>query len=330
MVAKLVQDMEIPGLAVAVARNGVVVWSEGFGTADVEQRVPVTRDTLFRIGSVSKVLTAAGVARLVEEGRLDLDAPIQEYVPEFPLKQWPVTTRQLAAHTSGIRHYDNEDNGGSLSGAPHFASIQEGLAIFQDDPLLFEPDTQYLYSSYGWNTISAVIEGASGEEFLSFMQSRVFEPLGLFQIAPDHVDAIVPGRARFYAREAPGANLEHAPYVDNSYKWASGGFLASAEDLVRFGSAHLRPGFFQEDTLSVLFTGHSRIPPGNQTEVGIGWRIGEDGAGRRFMHHAGTIEGGRAVILLLPDSGIVVAMLANILAPFGVPEAYEIATQFAR
>ena len=104
LVAELVRAQEIPGLSVAVARKGTVVWSEGFGLADVESGVPVTPLTRFRAGSVSKVLTAAGVAKLVEEGRLDLDAPVQRYVPEFPKKPWPITTRQLAAHTAGIRH----------------------------------------------------------------------------------------------------------------------------------------------------------------------------------------------------------------------------------
>ena len=330
MAGELVHKMDIPGLSVAVARNGQVVWSEGFGLADVEQNVPVTPETLFRVGSVSKVLTAAGVAKLVQDGKLDLDAPIQKYVPDFPVKKWPITTRELASHSAGIRHYSPADNKGPhpLNNNPHFASIKESLTIFENDPLLFEPGTSYNYSSYGFNLISAVMEGASGEEFLSYMQENVFEPLGLRHIAPDHVIAIIPHRASFYAREAPGKPLEHASYKDNSYKWASGGYLASAEDLVRFGSAHLKPGFFSQSTLDVLFTGYSTIPPSNHTSVGIGWNIGQDGQGRRMLHHSGTSEGGRAVLLVLPDSGIVVAMLANILAPFDLRQAESIGLLF--
>ena len=160
------------------------------------------------------------------------------------------------------------------------------------------------------------------------MQANVFEPLGLRHIAPDHVYAVIPHRAHFYTREAPGKPLENAHYEDSSYKWASGGYLASAEDLVRFGSAHLQPGFFKQDTLDVLFTGYSKIPPSNRTEVGLGWNIGQDGQGRRILHHSGTSEGGRAVLLVLPDSGIVVAMLANILAPFDIRQAESIGLLF--
>ena len=118
-VTELARAQQIPGLSVAVARNGVVVWSEGIGVADVEQRVPVTTATRFRLGSVSKVLTAAGVARLVEDGKLDLDVPVQQYVRGFPITPWPITTRQLAAHTAGIRHYSDDDYRGALKGAPH-------------------------------------------------------------------------------------------------------------------------------------------------------------------------------------------------------------------
>jgi serine beta-lactamase-like protein LACTB, mitochondrial len=328
LVADLLRKHELPGLSVAVARRGTVLWSEGFGLADVELGVPVTPLTRFRAGSVSKVLTAAGVALLVEGGRLDLDAPVQRYVPGFPVKPWPITSRQLAAHTAGIRHYRDTEFTGPLKGAPHFSSVLDGLELFKNDPLLFEPGKGYSYSSYGWVLLSAVVEGASGQEFLSYMRNRVFEPLGLHSIGPDHVDAIVPNRSRFYAREAPGRPLEHAPYVDQSYVWAAGGFLATAEDLVRFGSAHLSPGFFTPATLELLFKGQSLIPPGNQTAVGIGWRIGKDSTGRRIVHHAGASQGGRAVLLIYPESGIVVAMLSNILGPFGEQDAQRIGSLF--
>ena len=326
LVAELVRAQEIPGLSVAVARRGTVVWSEGFGLADVESGVPVTPLTRFRAGSVSKVLTAAGVAKLVEEGKLDLDAPVQRYVPGFPQKPWPITTRQLAAHTAGIRHYTDADKV-RLKGAPHFASVSEGLALFQDDPLLFQPGTNYNYSSYGWSLVSAVVERASGQEFLAFMNAHVFEPLGLRSIVPDHVDVVVPGRTRFYVREAAGRPLENAPYVDESYVWAAGGFLATAEDLVRFGSAHLQPGFFTLGTLDLLFRGVSVIPQ-SKTAVGIGWRIGTDAQGRRILHHAGASVGGRAVLLMFPDSGVVVAILSNMLAGFGDGDAQRIGALF--
>ena len=328
-IQELVRVTHVPGLSVAVARDGVVIWSEGFGLADVEQGVPVTTLTRFRLGSVSKVITAAGVARLVETGALDLDAPIQRYVPDFPQKPWPITTRQLASHSAGIRHYLGTDDRfpGQLAGNPHFASVTAGLAIFKDDPLLFEPGTRYAYSSYGWNLIAAVIEGASRLEFLTLVQQQVLDRLGLRAIGPDHVRAIVPNRTRFYARDEQG-RLLNAPYIDSSYKWAGGGFLGNAEDLVRFGSAHLQSGFLSQETLDQLFT--PRMPIGGGTSVGIGWRIGRDAEGRRVAHHGGTIDGGRALLVLFPDSKVVVAILTNAVVEVREGDAQRLGALFIR
>jgi len=144
----------IPGFAVAVAVDGKIVWSEAFGYADLEAKRPATPETQFRIGSVSKPLTADAVAQLYEAGKLDLDAPVQRYVPTFPQKGAPITTRLLGGHLAGIRHY----KGAEFTLNQHFASVTAGLAIFKDDSLVAPPGTRFSYSSYGFNLIGAVVE----------------------------------------------------------------------------------------------------------------------------------------------------------------------------
>jgi len=303
-----------------------VTWSEGFGLANVELGVAVTPLTRFRLGSVSKVLTAAGIGRLVEDGKLDLDAPVQKYLPGYPLKPWPITIRQLAGHIAGVRHYTGTDFAGALKGAPHFETAGSALAVFKDDPLIAEPGTRYSYSSYGWNLIAAVIEAAAGEEFLSFMQKSVFEPIGLRQVAPDHVFEIVPNRTAFYKHDID-RKLLNANHVDNSYKWAGGGFLSNAEDLVRFGLAHLKPGFFQQETLDLLFRSQ-KLKSGKETGVGIAWRSGIAPDGLRILHHGGSIEGGRAMLMMFPDKGLVVALLSNLRPSFGEEDAIKLGKMF--
>jgi CubicO group peptidase (beta-lactamase class C family) len=213
-------EVGIPGLSVAVAVDGEVVWAEGFGMADLENSVAVRPDTRFRIASISKALTAAAVGVLVQEGRLDLDAPVQNYVPSFPLKRWPVTTRQLGGHVAGVRHYRGEEFASSV----HYDDVVEALAIFEADTLLFEPRTDYSYSTYGWNLVSAVIQGASGRPFLRYMRDEVLDPLDLDETVAEHVDSIIPGRARFYL-QGENRRIVNAPFVDNSNKWAGGGYL---------------------------------------------------------------------------------------------------------
>ena len=308
---EFVKASGIPGLSVAVAVAGQVVWTEGFGYADLEQRVPVTPRTRFRLGSVSKVLTVAAVARLHQEGRLDLDAPIQKYVPTFPDKGSPITTRQLAGHLGGIRHYQGKDFSKDRNiDFEHYNNVLDSLKIFQDDPLLVPPGTRYQYSTFGYTLISQAVESAAGRGFLDYMEQEIFQPLGMRQTVADRTELIISDRTRFYRRD-PGGKQTNAAYVDSSYKWAGGGFLSTAEDLVLFGSSHLRPGFFKSETLGLLFT-TQRTSDGKETGVGIGWRVGSDSNKRRVFHHAGSISGGRSVIVIYPDEGVVIALLSNL------------------
>ncbi len=314
---------QIPGVQVAVAVNGKLVWSEGFGYADAERKKPVTRETRFRIGSVSKPLTATAVALLYEQGKLDLDAPVQRYVPSFPDKGYPISTRQLAGHLAGIRHYKDQE----FFLNRRFATVLDGLTIFQDDSLLFPPGTRFSYSSYAWNLVSAAVEGASGDNFLHYMSAHVFRPLGLTHTAPDRTDSLIPGRAQFYDRDSAGS-YRIAPAVDLSYKWAGGGFVSTAEDLVKFGSALLEPGFLKRETLDLLFTSH-RTSAGEETGYGIGWFLRTDSLGHRWAFHGGGAVGGTTVFGLDRDSRVVVAILTN-LSDAPLEPAREIQAAFDR
>src|SRR6266487_3765773 len=314
---------KIPGLQVAVAVGGKLVWSEAFGYADLAREVPVTAETQFRIGSVSKPLTAAAVALLYERGKLDLDAPVQRYVPSFPDKGYPISTRQLTGHLAGIRHYKGEE----FLLNRRFATVLDGLTIFQDDSLLFPPGTRFSYSSYAWNLVSAVVEGASGDNFLHYMSAHVFRPLGLTRTAPDRADSLIPGRTQFYDRDSAGI-FRIAPAVDNSYKWAGGGFISTAEDLVRFGSALLDPGFLKRETLDLLFTSQ-RTSAGEQTGYGVGWFLRTDSLGHHWAFHGGSAVGGTAVFGVDRDSRVVVAILTN-LSDAPLDPAQEIQAAFDR
>jgi len=272
-----------PGLSLAVAVNGEVVWAEGFGFADLEQCVPVTAKTKFRIGSVSKPLTAAATALLYQEGKLNLDAPIQRYVPTFPDKGHVITTRELLGHLAGIRHYNAAE--GDKENQDSYHSVAESLRRFRDDPLVAEPGTKWSYSTYGYVLVSAAIEGASGQDFLSFMHDKLFLPLGMQETVPDENGKIVHDRARWYDITKEG-KYQNSPYADLSYKWAGGGFLSTAEDLVRFGSALLSPGFLQQSTLKEIFT-PQRTNDGKETQYGLGWFI-RVGAERIYEHDGGS------------------------------------------
>ena len=295
-----------PGIAIAVAVDQETVWSEGFGYADLEQRVPMRPSVKFRIGSISKSLTAAAVATLVEEGRLDLDAPIQRYVPSFPEKAYPITTRQLGGHLGGIRHYNGNEN---FIRDP-FPTVLDALSIFEDDPLLHEPGTAFSYTSYGFNLISAVVAGASGRPFLDVMRDTVFRPLGMADTVADFVTSIIPQRTRYYVRD-DDRHLVNAPWVNNSYKWAGGGFLSTTEDVLRFANAHLADEYLSHSAKQVLFT-EQQTRDGDGVGYGFGWFISTDDEGRRLLHHSGGSVGGTSMMIMQPDTGVVVVGLINL------------------
>ena len=307
---RLVQADQIergyPGIAIAVSVDGETVWSEGFGYANLEHRVPMWPSVKFRVGSVSKSMTAAAVATLVEAGRLDLDAPIQRYVPSFPEKPHPITTRQLGGHLAGIRAYEGDEN---FIRDP-YPTVLAALEIFQDDPLLHPPGTAFSYTSYGFNLISAVVEGASGQPFLSYMRDAVLGPLGMRETLADFVTPIVPGRTSYYVRNDAG-HVVNAPFVNNSYKWAGGGFLSTTEDVLRFANAHLGDDYLSDSSRDLLFT-EQQTRDGQGVGYGFGWFIQRDAGGRRLLSHSGGSVGGTSLMIMQPETRVVVVGLINL------------------
>ncbi len=324
IVRELQERYKVPGMAAAVAIDGKEIWAEGFGWADLENHVPATPLTEFRIGSVSKPMTGVAIGQLVAAGKLNIDAPIQRYVPSFPKKPYTITTRLVAGHLAGIRGY----RGREFFSARHFDDVTSSLSIFSGDSLLFVPGTRYYYSTYGYTLLSAVIEGASGEPYLAYMKRHIFQPLGMTATVPEFNDSLIAHRARFYMVDSLG-RYTNSPYVDNSNKWAGGGFLSNVHDLLRFGSALLHPGFLGDSTLRLLFT-PQKMSTGKTTDYGIGWRITHDSLGNEIVAHSGAAAGSRAILLLDRTNGIVVALLGNLSGLFTERDALPIAALFRR
>lgn len=306
LASQTLEKSNLPGLGIGVSVDGQTVLLAGLGFSHLDTRSPVDPErSLFRIGSISKPLTAAGLARLHEAGRIDLQAPVQTFVPDYPKKEWDITTLQLAGHLGGIRHYQGREFASNQA----YPTVKASLEIFMQDPLLHPPGSKYHYSSYGWTLISAVMEGASGEPFLAYMKKEVFEPLEMRHTFPDlKADASL-NRVGFY-RQVLGINLP-AEDVDNSYKWAGGGVLSTVSDLLTFGNAHLDTNYLSAATLR-RWTTPQRTSDGKPTRYGIGWQVGRDKAGRSWFGHSGGSVGGTSMLLIYPGERIVVVTLTNV------------------
>jgi CubicO group peptidase (beta-lactamase class C family) len=308
-------EQNLPGLSVAVGAGGEIVWAEGFGWADLEKRVPVSPDMRFRTGTASVALTSAAVGLLLEKGQLKLDDEIQTYVPGFPRKEWPVTVRQLMGHVSGVGN-DGGDEGPLLD--EHCARPADALAFFAESPLLFEPASRYEYSSYGWIVVSAAVESAAGEPFLSFMRKQIFEPMGMEDTIADSMIAPIPDRVTFYfprfaADPHYGQHLMR-PLDYSCYAGASV-FLSTPSDLVRFGLGINAGKLLQPSTVRLLQTA-GRLTSGQETGYGLGWdveTVSLAGKQTRAIGHDGETLGGMAASLMtFPEHGIAVAVLSNI------------------
>lgn len=305
MVAEEMEKNAIPGIAVAIAQNGKLVYSKGFGYSDLENKVPFTAQTVTRIGSISKSFTALSVMQLVEQDKINLDAEVQTYVPTFPKKAAPITIRQLLGHQAGIRHYKGNE---MLSNA-HYADVESALAIFKDDPLVNEPGEKYSYSTYGYNLLSRVVEAASGESFTDYVQKHIIDPLGLKQTYFDDRIRIIPGRAHFYTRVNNNSPVINVPQVDQSNKWGGGGLLSTVEDLIVYAMAYDSEKLAKRDTIAQMFSSQ-KTRDGKPTAYGFGWNIATD-QGKRRVEHSGGSVGATSILTKYPEQGLIIAAVVN-------------------
>ena len=220
-------------MSAAVAVGGSIAWSRGVGMADLENAVPATPSTVYNIGSISKGQTAVAILQLVEQGKVGLDDSIRKFVPTFPDKGSTITVRHLLTHRSGIRHYREVEFPGTPGdeNVKPYASLAEAITLFKDDPLLYRPGERSSYSSFAVNLLQGVVETASAIPFEEYMKAHVWGPAGMSSTAFDVPNRIVAHRARSY-RVLDG-RVTNSPYGDLTYKFASGGMISTAEDLVR-------------------------------------------------------------------------------------------------
>lgn len=314
-IASFMSRQNIPSISVAIVQDGQIRFQGGYGITDLENFVPTRQYTVYRIASVTKPMTAVAAMQLVEKGKLDLDAPVQNYVPGFPAKQFPITSRQLLAHLSGVRNYRPNEPEYTV----RYNTLTDALNIFKDDPLEYEPGTRFLYTSYGYTLLGVVIEGASGMRFDDYMRENIFKPAGMVRTRVDDVLAIIPNRARGYKPRVYGqldGNYQNPVLMDSSYKIPAGGFVSTVEDMARFAIAVqngtlIKPATFAEMSKS------EKTRDAKETGYGYGWYVGVIGgfaADAGAVSHGGVQPGFTGDLVILPKKRIAVVILANLEA----------------
>jgi CubicO group peptidase (beta-lactamase class C family) len=334
-----------------VASRDGAIWSAAYGSVDLEFDVAAAPEHLFRLGSVSKVVTALTAARLVSRGLLELDTPIAYWLPNLPERHRRTTLRQLLTHRGGVRHYDQRDLDPKGPGGPittrHYADKGEILALFIDDELVAPPGGRVSYSSFGYTLASMVMEAAAGQCFLELVDDEIAQPFSVPSLCADEVAEVIPLRASGYfsAREAqmiaahtgssqapPRGNYAKVTLSNPAFCWAGAGLLMNVPDLAKFGAAMLdRPGSpLTGDERALLFTPLTEATHASPP-LGLGWRIDHDARGRLRWHHAGTTPGGRASLVVYPGLGLSLALASNVMTTPGdvLTPSSELANLFA-
>ena len=304
---ELINTHKIPGMAIRVLKKGEVVIDAGLGYANLETKtIPNTEKSLFRIASVSKPIAAIALAQMVRDQLINLDDSIYTYVPYFPKKKYDITIRQLASHTAGIRGYRGAEYALNI---PY--TIKEGIGVFGEDELLFAPGSNYHYNSYDWCLLSLAMQEVSGAPFQDYVAKWVLKPLGLLNTTPEIKTNTYPDLVSFYSRSKLG--FRKATLVNNFYKLAGGGYLATAADVAKLGQAVLE-GKVLGDAIGKTFLTAQRIDD-TSTFYGLGWQVSEDAKARPYYGHVGNGVGGYAVFYVYPKEEMVFSILINCTHP---------------
>ena len=309
-----------PAMTAAVAIGGEVVWQGAVGWADIKTRTPATEQTALRVGSTSKAITATALARLVDQGAIDLDAPISTYMDDLPNPEWAsITPRMLAAHMAGVPHYgDNQDGAGRYKTGTlrdHYADVRDALEIFDESPLLSEPGTTFEYSSLGTVLLGAVMSEAVGKPYRQIIEEEVLAPAGMTAtyVAPKR-RGDRKNLATFYFRD--GERYREWRPIDLSHRLPGGGWASTSTDLVRMGAKHLDTDYISRETRDAFWT-PQRLSSGavNEQDYAIGWRWREweiEGLGvARNANHGGVSRGAQSWLIVLPDYEMAIAFNIN-------------------
>jgi len=299
------QAKKVPGLSIAVVRNGEVVLAKGYGLANVELNVPATADTIFQSGSIGKQFTATLVMMLAEEDKLGLDDPVSKHIPETPAAWKDITVRHLLTHTSGISNalYQTMDMRKDYT---EDELLKEIMAI----PLDFPPGTKWNYSNPGYVTLGILIHKVSGKFYGDLLREKVFGPLGMTTARVISEADIVPNRADGY-RLVKG-ELKNQDWVSPTLNTtADGALYLTVHDMAKWDAALYSEKLLKRASLDLMWT-PVKLADGKTAPYGFGWQIG-DTRGHRAIRHGGAWQGFTAYITRFVDKKLTVIVLTNLV-----------------
>ncbi len=302
IVRKEMETRKVQGAVVAVIKNGKVAKKAAYGYANIENHVKVRLDSVFEIGSITKQFTATLVMKLVEEGKLRLDQPVCEYMPDIPPAWKAITLRLLLAHQSGLKNV-NEVDGMSIFDNVDYAKFIKGLS---SHPLEFVPGTKYAYRNTGYCFAGHIIERVTGKPYWTYLSEIIFKPLGMSHSQQRDPSSVIKNRVSGYDL-VDGKALNRASYLTDIN--AAGAITSTILDLIKWNAAIDKNRVVSADSQKLMWTPNN-LSDGKATRYGLGW-IATEYRGAKLLTHGGSTSGFSAVIQKYVDSGVTIIILTN-------------------
>lgn len=307
LIQQLVTEYNVAGAAAGYSVDGQTTWQTAAGHADKETEQKFEGRTITRLASIAKPMTAIAVMQLVEQGLIDLDVPIQTYIPDYPKQdKTQITVRHLLSHTSGIGGYKN---GKETETTEEYASLYDALVIFKDRDLLFEPGTRYNYSTYGYTVLGVIVARVSGLSFGEYMQKNIWDKAGMTNTGVQKYGQKKPNQSSLYQQNSKG-KVREGKENNLSNRIPGGGVYSNVEDMLKFGNAVINNTLVKESTMTLMRQHHSLEKEANG--YGFGWFLynpkPDEGA---IIGHSGEQTGSATQLLIVPSLKTVLVVLTN-------------------
>jgi CubicO group peptidase (beta-lactamase class C family) len=298
-------NKNVASISAGILKKDKIIWLGAHGNADISHHVQATPKTIYRIASISKVITAVAIMQLVEQKKINLDDDALKYIPYFPKKQWKFTVRQILQHTAGLRTYRT----GEFNSTTSFSSTMDAVNVISKDPLEFKPGTKYLYTTLGYNLLAAIIENASKMKFPDYLKKYIFEPADMTSTVPELQHEIIMNKAQGYTKNSYRV-IQNAPLSDVSIKCAGGGLVSTAEDILKFAHCLLNGKLIKHSTLDSMLV-PAKLQNGQTLEIGLGFELKTDYYGKQFFGHYGHGTGFMSLLAIYPKDTVAVVDLIN-------------------
>ena len=305
IVAEGIDQKKVASYAVAIVKDGALVLARGYGMADLENDVPASAETVYRLGSITKQFTALAIMQLAERGKLSVDDELTKFLPDYPTAGHKVTVHHLLNHTSGIKSYTSVKSFFKL--IRQDLSHDELLALFKNEPFDFEPGTKWLYDNSGYYLLGMVIEKASGQRYAEYLEEHAFRPLGMSATRYGDMRPIIRHRAMGY--KVSNGQLINDDFMSMDAPGAAGALVSNVLDLIKWHQALETGNLLSSASFEAMYR-PTKLADGSVRPYGYGWGLGEMN-GHRKLSHGGGINGFSTMIARYPADRLAVIVLSN-------------------